>query len=122
MPFFNFQANDFNPERVRFAYVLKDIQSEFVGALTQPEQEKQDLNVAIFWRQEEKKLKYEWFGQVWTPVEDNKTQEELKATLKRLLSPNEILSHDTVLKVDVVTAVYVIFINHLLLHCDFTNF
>ena len=90
--------------------------------MTQPEQEKQDLNVAIFWRQEEKKLKYEWFGQVWTPVEDNKTQEELKATLKRLLSPNEILSHDTVLKVDIVTAVYVIFINRLLLHCDFTNF
>jgi len=92
------QANDFNPERIRFAYILKDIQSEFVGALTQPEQEKQDLNVAIFWRQEAKKLKYEWFGQVWTSDEDNKTQEELKATLKRLLSPNEILSHDTILK------------------------
>ena len=67
--------------------------------MTQPEQEKQDLNVAIFWRQEAKKLKYEWFGQVWTSDEDNKTQEELKATLKRLLSPNEILSHDTILKV-----------------------
>ena len=67
--------------------------------MTQPEQEKQDLNVAIFWRQEAKKLKYEWFGQGWPSDGDNKTQEELKATLKRLLSPNEILSHDTILKV-----------------------
>jgi len=92
------QANDFNPERIRFAYILKDVQSEFISALTQPEQEKQDLNVAIFWRQEAKKLKYEWFSQVWTSVEDNKTEEELRATLKRLLSPNEVLSHDTVLK------------------------
>merc|ERR1712012_584743 len=37
------QANDFNPERIRFAYILKDVQSEFISALTQPEQEKQDL-------------------------------------------------------------------------------
>ena len=68
MIFFSLQANDFNPERIRFAYILKDVQSEFVSALTQPEQEKQDLNVAIFWRQEAKKLKYEWFGQVWSSV------------------------------------------------------
>ena len=67
--------------------------------MTQPEQEKHDLNVAIFWRQAAKKLKYEWFGQVWTSDENNKTQDELKSTLKRLLSPNEILSHDTDLKV-----------------------
>ena len=91
-------SGDFNPDRIRFAYVLKDIQSEFVSALTQPEERKEDLNIAIFWRKEAKKLKYEWFKRTWTPKVDNETQEELKNNLKRLLSPNEILSYDTVLK------------------------
>ena len=92
------QSNEFSQERIKFAYILKDLQTDFVNALVQ---EKQDLNIAIFWRKEAKKLKYEWFKQSWTSSEseltNNKTQQELKSTLQRLLSPNEILSHETVL-------------------------
>ena len=92
------QSNEFSQDRIKFAYILKDLQTDFVNALVQ---EKQDLNIAIFWRKEAKKLKYEWFKQSWTSSEselaNNKTQQELKSTLQRLLSPNEILSHETVL-------------------------
>ena len=55
-------------EQVQFAYVLKDMQSEFVKALSSQGLEGQNnlLNLAIVWRKEDKKLSYEWFDQVWS--------------------------------------------------------
>ena len=84
---------DLNLDRIKFAYILKDIQSDFVNALAP----KNDLNMAILWRREGKKLKYEWFDKNWPSTQNNQTQEALKATLEKLLSPNEILNHETVL-------------------------
>lgn len=78
--------NDFSPDRVRFAYILKDIQSQFVNAITEGGRQSggQDLNLAFIWRKEAKILKYEWFGQVWTASEDemmaNKSNTELKVS------------------------------------------
>ena len=72
--------NDF--ERVKFAYVFKDVQADFVQALTSKGQNNQDLNLAIVWRKDAKKLHYEWFKQVWSSSQDelnaNKTEDELK--------------------------------------------
>ena len=55
-------------ERVQFAYVLKDVQSDFVNALASKGLKGQnpDLNLAIVWRKDAKKLQYEWFDQVWS--------------------------------------------------------
>ena len=55
--------------RVQFAYVLKDVQSDFVNALASSKGIKgqnPDLNLAIVWRKDAKKLQYEWFDQVWS--------------------------------------------------------
>ena len=84
-------------ERVKFAYIFKEVQTHFVQALSNNED---NYNLAILWRKESKKLKYEWFRRPWTENEDNKTQEELKEMLKKLLSdPNETaLSHEAVLQ------------------------
>ena len=77
------QSNEF--ERVRFTYVFKDIQSNFVQALTSEGQSNEDLNLAIVWRKESKKLHYEWFKQVWSSSQDeliaNKTVTELKVNI-----------------------------------------
>ncbi len=75
---------EFSPDRVRFVYLLKDIQTDFANALVTP-QDKQDLNLAIVWRKETNKLKYEWFQSTWSSEQSNKSQEELKMTLDKLL-------------------------------------
>ena len=114
-------------EQVQFAYVLKDMQSEFVKALSSQGLEGQNnlLNLAIVWRKEDKKLSYEWFEQVWSSsqvlfknyfknhyncaififiyfLQDeltaNKTENELRAAIQRLSNPNSILSHEVVLQ------------------------
>ncbi len=95
-------SNDFSPDRIRFTYILRDIQTEFISSLNGKKTESAaDLNLAILWRRDSKNLKYEWFSQVWTTSEkmrENQTQKELKTTLQKLLSPNEILTHEAVIR------------------------
>ena len=80
------QTNEF--ERVRFAYVFKDVQADFVQALMSEGQSTEDLNLAIVWRKEAKKLHYEWFKQAWNSSQDelkaNKTETELKVRTTKL--------------------------------------
>ena len=102
-------SNDFSPDRVRFAYILRGIQAEFVSTLIEKANKvdtNDDLNMAILWRRNSKNFKYEWFSKKWDvekesqimQVASNETQDELKAMLKKLLSPNEILTHEAVIQ------------------------
>lgn len=90
----------FSEERVRFTYVLKDRQADFVHALVDGSSSsvdnKDEVNMAIVWRRNAQSLKYEWLPRHWTgDVQDNQTREDLRTTLQRLLSANEVLSHET---------------------------
>lgn len=94
----------FSKEKVRFVYVLKEKQLEFVNSLvTSPDESK---NVAIVWRTEENNIRYEWLSEEWPPFKEdpheqeklNETRQALKKTLQSLLIGNELLSHEAVVK------------------------
>ncbi len=98
----SFQTYKFSPDRVRFTYVLMEKQAEFVQSLTSssstdelstaPSPSDPLLRIAILWRREEKKLNLEWTSEPWdaSPERNNKSEEELRKTLQRLLRANEV--------------------------------
>ncbi len=106
----------FSPERVRFTYVLAEKQAEFVGSLVAATSEDEGaeveesggggelpgadpaLRIAILWRQRENKIQLEWLHNRWEPKDDEKSgnasEEELRRTLQRLMSANEVLPYE----------------------------
>ena len=96
-------SQDFKHDRVRFTYVWREKQADFVKALlagsTHEVVSDPDSRVAILWRRENNKLKFEWLKRRWDFEEDdyttsevvNASKDELSQTLKRLLTPNEVL-------------------------------
>ena len=98
----------FSRERVRFAYILKEKQTDFVNALIAgSEEENKKRNVAIVWRTEESNIRYEWLKVEWPStfakeVDEqerlNETRQVLQKTLQRLLVDGDLLSHEAVVK------------------------
>ena len=103
----------FSPDRVRFTYVLMEKQADFVQSLSSAKQGAKgkeatedlsdpSLKIAILWRRGNSKLKFEWLKGTWTHVPEdlapNSSREELERTINRLLSSNEVLLHETVIK------------------------
>ena len=105
----------FSPDRVRFTYVLMEKQADFVQSLSAAKpgakggKEKTasedlsdpSLKIAILWRRGNSKLKFEWLEGTWTQAPEdqaNHSREELERTINRLLSSNEVLLHETVIK------------------------
>jgi len=91
------QNHRFSADRVRFTYILLERQQEFVSAVTQGEVPDPDLRVIILWRRDINNIKYEWLENRWTTDAHNVSEDELQASLKRLLSANEVLSREAVL-------------------------
>lgn len=91
------EAHRFSPERVRFTYILLERQTQFVSAVTQGGQVVPDHRVLILWRRDANNIKYEWLEQPWREFQSNSSQEELQASLQRLLSANEVLTREAVL-------------------------
>lgn len=88
--------HNFSPERVRFAYIFQERQHQFVTALTKDEEEA-DLRVLVLWRRGEESAKYEWLPSKWGPGPANESSEELRDTLSRLLSANEVLTGEAII-------------------------
>jgi len=84
----------FSPERVRFTYIYLDRQQQFISAVAQDGQDP-ELGVLLLWRKGEERAKYEWLNSTWSP--SNESRDELKATLKNLLSANEVLNGEAVI-------------------------
>lgn len=98
----------YNPERVRFAYIYQDKQTEFVSALSKKEEETTLLRMVIIWRRDPSHIKYEWLNGASMHVhhKDNETAEhtlnatrqKLDDTITRLLKTSEALSYEAEVK------------------------
>lgn len=90
-------------ERVRYAYVFKDTQPEFVSALSAGEGSPLEplLHIVIIWRRDANHLKYEWLPHGWVEaVQDdrvwNETRRHLEKTIQKLLRATEALPYAAV--------------------------
>jgi len=93
------RANRFSPDRVRFTYLLAERQQQFVSSVTKGAAEGADRRLLVLWRRGQGQVKLEWLEGRWEAAEAaNATAEELRETLARLLSANEVLSGEAVLE------------------------
>lgn len=100
--------SEFSADRVRFAYIYQDRQSEFVSALSQGAEETL-LRLVVIWRRDTSHVNYEWIGGISLHVERsdtelaenslNATKEKLDEAIQRLLRASETLTHEAEVKV-----------------------
>ncbi|XP_043065434.1 dnaJ homolog subfamily C member 16 [Drosophila ficusphila] len=90
----------YSSKRVRFAYLFKENQPDFIQAVSNGTFGKNLLPIVIIWRRDDKHIKYEWvpgiqlFTNVTVETLINSTKIEISCTLKRLLKSSEALSHE----------------------------
>lgn len=104
----------FSSERVRFAYIYQEKQSDFVNALTK-DGEDTLLRLVIIWRRDTSHIKYEWVSGASLHIkrQDNETAEynfnvtkqKLDNTIQRLLRTTEALSYEAEVKVNLKTEI-----------------
>jgi len=93
------QNNKYSAERVRFTYILINRQKQFVSAVTEGSGgEEPTGRVLVLWRRGQGSVKFEWLSNEWEAGPNNASEDELKASLKRLLSANEVLSEEAVIE------------------------
>ncbi|XP_055676696.1 dnaJ homolog subfamily C member 16 [Lutzomyia longipalpis] len=100
--------SSYNPERVRFAYIYKEKQSEFINALVRKDDQETLLRVVIIWRRDTKHIKYEWVDEARLHIHQmdndsadpnyNHTKQKLDDTIQRLLRASEALSYEAEVK------------------------
>ncbi|XP_014481726.1 PREDICTED: dnaJ homolog subfamily C member 16 [Dinoponera quadriceps] len=96
--------SSYSTERVRYAYVFKDTQPEFVSALSAGEGSPLEplLHIVIIWRRDANHLKYEWLPNGWVDAAQderiwNETRRHLEKTIQRLLRATEALPYAAVI-------------------------
>ncbi|GFG31560.1 hypothetical protein Cfor_00470 [Coptotermes formosanus] len=97
------QEAPYSTERVRFAYIFQERQTEFVSALANGEGSPAEpvLHVAIIWRRDHNHIKYEWLPRTWSGAKShewNETRDHLESTIQRLLRASGALSYEAVIK------------------------
>uniref|UniRef100_A0A224YV69 DnaJ homolog subfamily C member 16 n=1 Tax=Rhipicephalus zambeziensis TaxID=60191 RepID=A0A224YV69_9ACAR len=92
------QQKGFPVERVRFMFVYKEKQKEFVNTLSSGEDSPEDpvLHMVILWRKDHNLVQYQWIDSPWLdePQKLNESKQELENALSRLLHSSEALPHD----------------------------
>ncbi|GAB6019855.1 hypothetical protein CHUAL_001394 [Chamberlinius hualienensis] len=86
-------------ERVRYAYMFADRQTEFAKSLKSDDYQA-DIGIVVVWRKNQFTLQYKWIPNSWT-VDDNYVNvsaEGLSSTIATLLHSNEALSNDAAIK------------------------
>ena len=99
----------YNPERVKFAYIYKDKQKDFINALSlNIGSENTLLKIVVIWRRDTKHVKYEWISDaVLVETSDiaedednfNKTKQKIDEKIQKLLKSTEALTFETEVKV-----------------------
>ena len=90
--------NRFSADRVRFTYLLTERQKQFVSAVTKGDAEDPTQKILVLWRRSGQAVKFEWLESRWEVGPGNASTDELKTTLQRLLSANEVLSGEATLE------------------------
>lgn len=99
----------YNPERVKFAYIYKEKQKEFINSLSLNNGPDETLlKVVVIWRRDTKHVKYEWIHDA-TLVETsnvgddednfNKTKQKIDEKIQKLLKATEALTFEAEVKV-----------------------
>lgn len=93
------QNAPYSLEKVRFAYIYHDKQTEFVNSLI-PEGNIMEpiLSVVILWRKDTSHVKYEWVPDKWDVKNLNDTQQKLESAISRLLRSTEALTYEAFVK------------------------
>lgn len=99
----------YNPERVKFAYIYKDKQQDFINALSvNSGSDETLLKIVVIWRRDTKHVKYEWIHDAILEEtsnigedEDsfNKTKQKIDVTIQKLLRATEALTFEAEVKV-----------------------
>ncbi|XP_055616645.1 dnaJ homolog subfamily C member 16 [Toxorhynchites rutilus septentrionalis] len=101
----------YSPDRVRYAYIYREKQTEFISALTEHSNlEETVLKVVIIWRRDTKHIKYEWVHEATLETLDrslenethemtyNTTKQKLDGAIQRLLRSSEALVYEAEVK------------------------
>lgn len=98
------QETTYSTERVRFSYIYRERQQEFVKSLSTGSPEETVLNVVILWRRDVNHIKYEWMRGGWASSHKspkfNETKDRLESTISKLLKIDESLTYEAVVKVN----------------------
>ncbi|XP_055385041.1 dnaJ homolog subfamily C member 16 isoform X2 [Condylostylus longicornis] len=98
----------YSSERVRFAYIFQDKQSDFISALSKGSSDDTLLRLVIIWRRDTSHIKYEWVTGTRLSIQKrenesdeqtfNHTKQKLDDTIQRLLRASEALSYEALVK------------------------
>lgn len=113
----------YNPERVKFAYIYKDKQQDFIHALSVKSGPNDALlKVVVIWRRDTKHVKYEWIPdakleETTNIGEDednfNKTKQKIDETIQKLLKSTFEMTFEAEVKVSFTVAFSLVqFANH----------
>ncbi|XP_050742239.1 dnaJ homolog subfamily C member 16 isoform X4 [Drosophila biarmipes] len=92
--------SNYSLERVRFAYMFKETQPDFIKAISKGSYKKSLLQIVIIWRRDDKHIMYEWVSvakqndNILTESLINSTKSEISYTVKKLLKSSETFSYE----------------------------
>ena len=85
---------------MRYTYIFKETQPDFLSALTVGEGSPLDpsLHIVIIWRRDSSHLEYQWLHHDWSETVENdnqwnETRKSLEQMIKKLLYSSEALLH-----------------------------
>jgi DnaJ family protein C protein 16 len=90
-------------DRVKFAYIYKEKQHEFINALSLHHGDDKTLKVVIIWRRDARHVKYEWINdpvlEETSSIEEdeinyNQTKRKIDETIQKLLKSTEALAYE----------------------------
>lgn len=109
----------YSAERVRFAYIYQEKQTEFINSLSTKESDDTLLRVVIIWRRDTSHIKYEWVNGASLHGQHkenetaehnfNNTKQKLDDTIQRLLRTSEALTYEAEVKVIFYSLFFIFF-------------
>lgn len=98
-------------ERVKFAYIYKEKQKDFIHALSINHEDDKTLKLVIIWRRDAKHVQYEWITDATleetVSVEQdeenyNQTKRKIDETIQKLLKSTQALAFETEVIVSII--------------------
>ncbi|ALC44985.1 CG41320 [Drosophila busckii] len=93
----------YSMDRVRFAYMFKEKQADFLNAISKGSFEDNLLRLVVIWRRDSTQIKYEWVDGAKLDIKSadynnnsaiNATKHEINLTIQRLLKTSEALTYE----------------------------
>lgn len=95
-------------DKVRFAYIFKEKQMEFINAISKGSNDDKLLRIVVLWRRDTSHVKYEWVNDANLDLHSsghqssdhliNHTKQRIDHTIQKLLKTSEALSYEAFVK------------------------